>query len=94
MSNPIVFDYRGSLIRKVAGGGGEEGFVLVLTFWGPLVDRLGCKELKLVEKEDRKTKKVEENMVKKAKNRGKERFRLGGTWHIWGSMTMRHGLVG
>lgn len=43
------------------------------------MDRLGCKESKLMEKEDRKTKKLEEDKVKKAKNMGKERLRLGGT---------------
>lgn len=75
------------------GDGGGEGFVLMLTFWGPLVDRLGCKELKLMEKEDLKTKKAEENKVKKANNKGEGRLRLSGPWHIWGSMTMRHGLV-
>lgn len=92
-SNLLFFWIIGGLClgRWRGEGGGEEGFVLMLTFWGPLVDRLGGKELKLVEKEDRKTKKVEENKVKKAKNRGKERLRLG---HVWGSMTMRHGLVG
>lgn len=46
------------------------------------MDILGCKELKLMKKEDRKTKKLEENKVKKAKNMGNERLRLGGTWHI------------
>lgn len=36
MSTPIFFDYLGSLIGKRAGGGGEEEvFVLMLTFWGP-----------------------------------------------------------
>ncbi len=35
MSTPIFFDYLGSLIGKRAGGGEEEVFVLMLTFWGP-----------------------------------------------------------
>lgn len=51
-----------------AGDRGEKiGFVLMLTFWGPIVYRLGCKELKLIEKEDRKRKKLQEDKVKKAK---------------------------
>lgn len=56
----FFFDYRGSLIGKGAEGG-EEGFVPMLTFWGPLVDRLGYKEFKLIEKEYREAKKLEEN---------------------------------
>lgn len=68
--------------------------MLMLTFWGPIVNRLGCKELKLIDKEDRKTKKLEEDKFKKAKNMGKARLRLGGTWHIWGSLATRHGRDG
>lgn len=31
----------------------------MLAFWGSLVERLGCKELKLMEKEDENTEKLD-----------------------------------
>ena len=55
--------------------------------WASVVERLGCKALKLIEeddKEEKNLKKLEKDNVKREKGFEKERARLCGAWHIWG----------
>lgn len=61
-------------------GGRERDFQSMLMFWGSVVERLGRKELKLMEEEDReeekKTKKLEKDKVKREKKLEKKKSRL------------------
>lgn len=56
--------------------------------WASVVERLGCKALKLIEEDDKKEeknmKKLEKDNFKREKGLEKERARLCGAWHILG----------